>query len=303
MTDLRETCADRGAAPVRGVPEEIALIGPSKARDLLASIGWLSEQPDEFQDQVFRRAVSVKYRAGEVIYRLGDPGGRHLRFRQRGSHRERRAARCDAATDARADAGQLDRRGVVPEPPAAPHRVAGRDRHRRRLPAARADGPDGRTRPDGDAPVHADPDDESRPGAEAPSTTCQDPDEHRRIARALRRVAALEQVPIPLAQAALGMLSNTSRKTVNAALKRFAEEGLGASRLTARSSSPTSRGSPGSRKAVATSRAGPSRRRRTGRRASSRRIRTTTGRSCWSWPSAAQARRAIRARIGLRPLP
>ena len=53
----------------------------------------------------------------------------------------------------------------------------------------------------------------------------QEPDECRRIARALRRVAALENTPIPLAQDALGMLSNASRKTVNAALKRFADAG------------------------------------------------------------------------------
>jgi CRP-like cAMP-binding protein len=53
----------------------------------------------------------------------------------------------------------------------------------------------------------------------------QDPDEHRRIARALRRVMALENTPIPLAQAALGMLSNASRKTVNAALQRFEKSG------------------------------------------------------------------------------
>jgi CRP-like cAMP-binding protein len=49
----------------------------------------------------------------------------------------------------------------------------------------------------------------------------QDPDEHRRIARALRRIMALENTPIPLSQAAIGILSNTSRKTVNAALQRF----------------------------------------------------------------------------------
>jgi CRP/FNR family cyclic AMP-dependent transcriptional regulator len=53
----------------------------------------------------------------------------------------------------------------------------------------------------------------------------QDPDEHRRVARALRRIAAVEHAPIPLAQAALGLLANVSRKTVNAALQRFAKAG------------------------------------------------------------------------------
>jgi CRP/FNR family cyclic AMP-dependent transcriptional regulator len=53
----------------------------------------------------------------------------------------------------------------------------------------------------------------------------QDPDEHRRIARALRRIVANESTPIPLAQAALGILANASRKTVNAALQRFEKSG------------------------------------------------------------------------------
>jgi CRP/FNR family cyclic AMP-dependent transcriptional regulator len=53
----------------------------------------------------------------------------------------------------------------------------------------------------------------------------QDSDEHRRVARALRRIAAVEHAPIPLAQAALGLLANVSRKTVNAALQRFAKAG------------------------------------------------------------------------------
>jgi CRP-like cAMP-binding protein len=53
----------------------------------------------------------------------------------------------------------------------------------------------------------------------------QDPDEHRRIARVLRRVASMRNSVVPLAQAELGVLANTSRKTVNAALKRLAREG------------------------------------------------------------------------------
>ena len=51
------------------------MVGPSRAREILSSIGWLSLQPEEFQEEVYSRAVPVKYRAGEVIYRLGDPLG------------------------------------------------------------------------------------------------------------------------------------------------------------------------------------------------------------------------------------
>ena len=53
----------------------------------------------------------------------------------------------------------------------------------------------------------------------------QEPDEYRRIALALRRVIASENTPIPLTQSEVGMLSNVSRKTVNAALHRFVKAG------------------------------------------------------------------------------
>lgn len=51
------------------------------------------------------------------------------------------------------------------------------------------------------------------------------PDEHRRVAAALRRITVTENTPIPLSQTELGMMSNTSRKQVNAALKSFADAG------------------------------------------------------------------------------
>lgn len=50
-------------------------------------------------------------------------------------------------------------------------------------------------------------------------------DEHRRVAAALLRVAPLDRTPIPLSQAELGTMSNTSRKQVTAALQRFAAAG------------------------------------------------------------------------------
>ncbi len=63
------TCA------VLSVDGEEDLVGPSRARDVLSSIGWLSRQPEAFQEEVFRRSVPVRYAAGDVIYRLGDPLG------------------------------------------------------------------------------------------------------------------------------------------------------------------------------------------------------------------------------------
>jgi CRP-like cAMP-binding protein len=208
-----------------GLPDwEEDLVGPSRARDVLSSVGWLSRQPEPFQDEVFRHAVPVQYAAGDVIYRLGDkPGGIYgfvsgaaiasmapgrsiphiLHVLTPGGwtgeasylSREPRRIELRAALDTRAVYLPLD----------AMEHMTARDPHVVRnfvqililnL----------------DIVLQA-------------SYDLQDPDEHRRIARALRRVMALENTPIPLAQAALGILANASRKTVNAALHRFEESG------------------------------------------------------------------------------
>ena len=190
----------------------------------MSYIGWLSRQPEEFQAEVFDRATLVKYAAGDVIYRLGDPIGGiygivtgavtvstappkaapHLLhvltpggWTGEGSFlsREPRRIGLQAAIETTAVYLPLD----------AMDQMADRD------PAA--------TRRftqimmiNLDLVLRA-------------FYDLQDSDEHRRIALAMRRVAALENTPIPLAQSALGMLSNTSRKTVNAAMSRFAKEG------------------------------------------------------------------------------
>ena len=200
------------------------LVGPSRARDILSSIGWLSRQPEAFQDEVFRRSVPVRYAAGDVIYRQGDPlGGIYgvvsgaviarvapgksiphiLHMLTPGGwtgegpflSREPRRLELQAALDTNA----------VYLPLEAMDQMAARDpqalRNFVQIVMVNLD-----------VVLRA-------------SYDLQDPDEHRRIARALRRVMTLENTPIPLAQAALGILANASRKTVNAALQRFEKSG------------------------------------------------------------------------------
>lgn len=208
----------------REIPRGEDVVGPSRARDILSAVGWLSRQPAEFQAEVFKRAVPVKYSAGDVIYRVGDPpGGMYgivagavivsvapssatpqlVHVLTPGSwigegaflSREPRRIGLQAAIDTSAVYLPLD----------SMDQIAGRD-------------PLATSRftqillSNLDIVMRA-------------FYDLQEPDEYRRIARSLRRVAALENTPIPLAQAALGVLSNTSRKTVNAALRRFAESG------------------------------------------------------------------------------
>jgi CRP-like cAMP-binding protein len=200
------------------------LVGPSRARDILSSIGWLARQPAAFQDEVFRRSVPVQYAAGDVVYRLGDkPGGIYgivsgaaiasmappralphiLHVLTPGGWigegpylaREARRIELRAALDTKA----------VYLPLGAMDHMTARDplvlRNFVQILMMNVD-----------IVMRA-------------SYDLQDPDEHRRIARALRRIMALENTPIPLAQAALGILANASRKTVNAALQRFQKSG------------------------------------------------------------------------------
>jgi len=214
------------ALPHAGLPVDLEedLIGPSRSRDVLSSVGWLSRQPEAFREEVFRRCVPVRFAADEIIYRIGDPvGGIYgfasgaaiasmapLRAAPRIIHvltpggwtgegpflsREPRRLELRAALDTKA----------VYLPLEAMDHMAARDplllRNFVQILIMNLD-----------ILMRA-------------SYDLQDSDEHRRIARALRRIMTLENTPIPLAQAALGMLSNTSRKTVNAALQRFEKSG------------------------------------------------------------------------------
>jgi len=200
------------------------LVGPSRARDILSSIGWLSRQPEAFQEEIFRRSVPVRYAAGEIIYRLGDPlGGIYgcvsgaviasiapgrsiphiLHVLTPGGwtgeacflSREPRRIELRAALDTQAVYLPLD----------AMDQMAARDPQLLRNFVQML-------MMNLDIVIRS-------------TYDLQDPDEQRRIARALRRVMTLENMPIPLAQAALGILANTSRKTVNAALQRFEKSG------------------------------------------------------------------------------
>jgi CRP-like cAMP-binding protein len=222
----RAAIADLPDEPIdAGLPaREEDLVGPSRARDILSSVGWLSRQSEPFQDEVFRHAVPVQFVAGDVIYRLGDkPGGIYgfvsgaviasmapgrsiphiLHVLTPGGwtgeasflSREPRRIELKAALDTKAVYLPLD---------AMDHMTARDPRVLRNFVQILIINLDTVMRA---------------------SYDLQDPDEHRRIARALRRVMTLENTPIPLAQAALGILANASRKTVNAALQRFEKSG------------------------------------------------------------------------------
>ena len=224
MKAAREVPANSAAEPTPAAMGECDVVGPSRARDILSSIGWLSMQPEDFQGEVFRRAVPVKFRAGDVIYRIGDAPGGVYGFVS------------GAVTASVAPPNALPRLLHVLTPGGWTGEASFLSRQPRRI---------GLQAAIETSAVYLPLDQMDQMAGRDPMATrrftqimmmnldlvlrafydLQEPHEHRRIARALRRVAALENTPVPLAQAALGMLANASRKTVNLALRRFTERG------------------------------------------------------------------------------
>jgi len=222
--DQNERKPARKSRPRRTPSEEDEVVGPSRARDILSSIGWLSRQQEEFQAEIFKRAVPVKFSAGDVIYRLGDPLGGIYGI----------VSGAVVVTVAPRDALPHLLHLLTPGAWIGEGCFLGREPRRVGLQAAIDT-----------SAIYLPIDSMDQMAGRDPMATrrftqillmnldivmrafydLQEPDEHRRIARSLRRVIAMENTPIPLAQSALGMLANTSRKTVNAALQRFAEAG------------------------------------------------------------------------------
>lgn len=200
------------------------MVTPAKAREVLSNVGWLSQQPREFQAEVFRRSSLQRFAGGDVIYRVGDPLGgvygivtgaavvtmapgttipRLFHVGMPGSWigegsfltREPRRVGMQAAVETWAMHLPLE----------AMDQIASRDplATRRFIKM-----------------LMTNVDILNRAFYEL-----SNPDEHRRVAAALLRVAPLDGTPIPLSQAELGTMSNTSRKQVNAALRRFTAAG------------------------------------------------------------------------------
>ena len=200
------------------------MVERSWAREILSATGWLSRQTREFQAEIFQRAVPVRYEAGDVIYRVGDPGG--------GLY----GVVSGAAMVLAAPPGETPHFlhlltpgewvGELPFLCREPRRVGLKAALRTEMIYLSLEAIEHIARCDAMATrrftqIHM----QHLDILMRAYCDLQNPIEHRRIALALLRVYALENTPIPLAQAELGMLANTSRKTVNAALRRFASAG------------------------------------------------------------------------------
>jgi CRP-like cAMP-binding protein len=202
------------------------MAAPAEARAVLSAEGWLSRQPEAFQDEVYGRSGLVHFAAGDVIFRYGDPlGGLYgivsgallvtigppeespklLHVLERGRWvgegcflvREPRRIGLQAATDAE----------LLHLPLEAMDRMAADDplMTMRRIVQVLMGNLDILARAYSDL---------------------QSLDPDRRIAAALLRLNANPGAPIRVSQTDLGVLSGTSRKAVNRVLRRFASDGL-----------------------------------------------------------------------------
>lgn len=200
------------------------MVSAAKAREILAGTGWLSQQPPDFREMVLQRCRLEKFAANDVLFRVGDGlGGIY-------------GIAVGAVVVMTAPGAGIPRLFHVGMPGSwigegpfltrEPRRVgmqAAVETWAMHLPLEAMD---------------------QIAGNDLAATRCfikilmhnldilnrafydmHHPDELRRVASALLRVAPPNRTPIPLSQADLGTLANTSRKQVNAALQRFAAAG------------------------------------------------------------------------------
>lgn len=194
------------------------------AARVLTSRGWLAAQPEDFQRLVLAHASVQSYRAGDVVYRFGDdPGGiygvvsgaykattapprstpRLLHVGLPGSWvgegcylvRERRRVGVSAPVDS----------VLVHVPLQAMDEITARDAAATRRFTQILMG-------NVDTLVRA-------------FYDLQHPRAECRVALALLRIAGADGDAVPLSQEELGVMSNTVRRQVNAALQRFVGEG------------------------------------------------------------------------------
>lgn len=201
------------------------MVSPAEARSTLTRVGWLSMQPEPFQSEVLRRSKLMHFAAGDVIYRCGDPlGGVYglisgavsvtmappiaaPRLFHLGTPGSWIGEGCFLSRQPRRVGLQATvETWMMYLPLEAMDQIANDD------PAAVIRRFVQILLINLDILVHA-------------FYDLQNSGEDRRIASALARFTAAEGDPIPLSQSELAIMTGTSRKQVNASLKKFAALG------------------------------------------------------------------------------
>lgn len=202
----------------------MAQISRADAEQIMREAGWLTQVPEDFREEVLRRSILMRFAAGEAIYNVGDPlGGLY-------------GLVCGTVSIDIAPVGVLPQLVAL----GAPGHWIGEgcfiDRVPRRL-DLRALGEatmfnlplnmlDQMAARDPDVMHHITV--LLMEGVKLLVRVVHDlqkPEADRRIAAVLHRASRIGERPIPLTQAEVGVMANTSRKQVNGALKRFCEAG------------------------------------------------------------------------------
>ncbi|WP_439626163.1 Crp/Fnr family transcriptional regulator [Shinella sp.] len=199
------------------------MVGLIKAKEVLANLGWLSRQPESFREEVLRRAGLMRFAPGDLVYDLGDPPGGVYGLVE------------GAVSVTAGPLTAVPRLGHVGLPGSWIGIGAFISRGHRRIGMRAAietwmmylplEAMDQMERQDSTA---------VRRFTEILMSdfdtvlqaflSLQNMDADRRVASTLTRIA-VEGVSVPVSQAELGTLANTSRKHVNVALHRFEAAG------------------------------------------------------------------------------
>ncbi len=200
------------------------MVNLAKARSILTSVGWLSRQPDTFQTEVLRRVELMHFAPGEVIYKLGDPlGGVYGLVEGAVAVTTSPPIAVPRLFHIGAPGSWIGEGAYLSREPRRVGMQAASDTWLMHLPLEAMDqmekhDPSVVRRFNQILLINLD-------ILVRAFYDLHKPDPFQRIASALRRISQVDGARIPLSQTELGLISNTSRKQVNAALQRFEDVG------------------------------------------------------------------------------
>jgi CRP-like cAMP-binding protein len=200
------------------------LVSLAKARSVLTSVGWLSKQPEAFQAEVLRRTELIHFAPGDVIYRLGDTlGGVYGLVEGAVAVTTSPPVAVPRLFHVGAPGSWIGEGCFLSREPRRVGMQAAVDTWMMHLPLEAMDqmekhDPSVVRRFNKILLINLD-------ILVRAFYDLHKPDPFCRVASALRRISLVDGTQIPLSQTELGLISNTSRKQVNAALQKFEAAG------------------------------------------------------------------------------
>lgn len=202
----------------------MTLIKRETAEAILRQNGWLSYQPEDFRSEVLRRCILMRFSPGDVIYRYGDDlGGIHGLVDGAVTVNLAPPGSTPGLIHMGRPGGWIGENCFLTRQPRRVELRALSEVCAMHLPLDQMD-----QMASADPTVIRNFSHILMNAVEVLIRVIHDlqkPDPDRRIASVLQRMAFVGDRPIPLTQTEIGTMACASRRQVNAALKRFAENG------------------------------------------------------------------------------